>query len=364
MPRAAVVAGAHLRSMHRRRLLTAGFAAALGPAACAEPVLPVPPLRRSTGLDAQLTTALLTQAAALPRLHALLVARDGTTLVERAFRGPGLDRPANIKSASKSLLSAIAGAAIARGVLTGVDQRIAPILGARVPADVDPRVRELTVGHLLSMRTGLQSTSGPNFGAWAASADPVAYALGRSFVDQPGGRMIYSTGTSHVLSAVLTRASGRSTLELARDWLGGPLDVEVPAWPRDPQGTYIGGNDMRLSPRALLRFGEAYRLDGALEDERLVPAAWVRASWRPQGVSMWTGAGYGNGWWARSSGAHDVRYAWGYGGQMVFVVPSLALTAVMTSDPSPAERDGHVHALHALLDTLIVPAAERGAQSA
>ena len=66
-------------------------------------------------------------------------------------------------------------------------------------------------------------------------------------------------GSSHLLSAVLTRASGRSTHALAREWLGEPLGIEIPPWPRDPQGIFFGGNDMLMSPRALLRFGELYR---------------------------------------------------------------------------------------------------------
>ena len=71
--------------------------------------------------------------------------------------------------------------------------------------------------------------------------------------------MLYSTGSYHLLSAALTQASGRSTLALARDWLGEPLGIEIPPWTRDPQGFYLGGNNMMLSPRALLRFGEMYR---------------------------------------------------------------------------------------------------------
>lgn len=62
----------------------------------------------------------------------------------------------------------------------------------------------------------------------------MAHALSRPFVDAPGGGMLYSTGSSHLLSAILTRASGRSTLDLARDWLGEPLGIGLPPWDRDP----------------------------------------------------------------------------------------------------------------------------------
>ncbi|CAL1690236.1 hypothetical protein MMB232_00358 [Brevundimonas subvibrioides] len=351
--------------MQRRHFLAGGvgLAFAAGPlAACgqsAAPALRAPPTR---GLDPALLAAALEQAGALPRLHALIVARDGQALADRVFRGPGLEVPVNIKSASKSVLTAVAGVAIGQGILSGVDQSVAPFLSDRFPANPDPRLASLTLGHLLSMRAGLGSTSGANYGAWVSSPNWVRHALARPFESDPGGTLIYSTGTSHLTSAVLTKASGRSTLALTRDALGEPLGITVPSWPADPQGIYFGGNDMRLSPRALLVFGELYRNDGLHEGRRILPEGWVQTSWEPRGTSRYTGDGHGYGWWIRRAGGHDVFYAWGYGGQMVFVVPGLNLTVVMTSDPSPVEqRDGHVQRLHALLADGLIPAAERGA---
>ncbi|HEY0027368.1 MAG TPA: serine hydrolase [Allosphingosinicella sp.] len=139
-------------------------------------------------------------------------------------------------------------------------------------------------------------------------------------------------------SAVLTRASGRSTHDLARKWLAKPLGIELPPWQRDPQGIYFGGNDMLMSPRALLRFGELYRGDGVLEGRRILPEGWVAQSWRPRTTSPWSGNPYGYGWFSQQAGEHDVHFAWGYGGQMLFIVPDLELTVVMISDPSPHAR--------------------------
>jgi CubicO group peptidase (beta-lactamase class C family) len=169
--------------------------------------------------------------------------------------------------------------------------------------------------------------------------------------------MLYSTGSSHLLSAVLTRAAGRSTLALARDWLGGPLDITIPPWPRDPQGIYFGGNDMLLSPRGLLRFGEMYRQGGVFAGRRVLPEAWVEASWTPQVHSPFTGHSYGYGWFTSEARGYAVRYAWGYGGQMLYVVPDLALAVVMTSDTdAPSGRTGYARELHALLAEVIIPA--------
>jgi CubicO group peptidase (beta-lactamase class C family) len=319
----------------------------------------------TTGLDSALLEQTLARAAALPRLHALLVARDGAEHVAEAFRGPGLERPVNVKSVSKSVMAALAGAGMARGILAGVDQRIAPLLDDLVPADADPRVGAITIDHLLTMRAGLERTSGRNYGRWVASTNWVRYALSRPFVDEPGGRMLYSTGSYHLLSAVLTRVSGMSTLELARAWLGAPLGIEIPPWTRDPQGIYLGGNNMLLSPRALLRFGEMYRQGGAYEGRQILPGSWIEASWTPRVRSRFTGHAYGYGWFMASARGHPVCYGWGYGGQMIYVVPDLALTVVMTSDhDGPSGRSGYVRELHALLADGIVPAAERGAGGA
>jgi CubicO group peptidase (beta-lactamase class C family) len=313
----------------------------------------------ATGFDAKLLDQALARAATLPSLHALLVARAGEERVAEAFRGPGPDRPVNVKSLSKSVMSALAGAAIERGVLRGVDQRIAPILADLVPRDADPRVGAITIDHLLTMRAGLERTSGTNYGRWVSSPDWVRHVLSRPFVDQPGGRMLYSTGSYHLLSAVLTRAAGLSTLELARAWLGEPLGIDIPPWTRDPQGFYLGGNNMLLAPRALLRFGEAYRL-GARGERRILPASWIAASWTPRTRSRFTGHHYGYGWFIAQARGHPVYYGWGYGGQMIYVLPDLALTVVMTSnDDAASARGGHVQRLHALLVEAIIPAAER-----
>jgi CubicO group peptidase (beta-lactamase class C family) len=188
----------------------------------------------------------------------------------------------------------------------------------------------------------------------------VRFALSRPFVADPGTAMLYSTGSTHLLSAALTRATGRSTLTNVREWLGEPLGIDIPSWPADPQGIYFGGNEMRLSPRALVRFGELYRLGGIIDGRRIVPAKWIEESWTPRTVSPWSGQEYGYGWFLTDMHGHPVRFAWGFGGQMVYVVPDLRLTIVMTSDPNGTRDTGHVDALHSIVNNAIIRAAERG----
>ena len=303
--------------------------------------------------------ALLDQAEELTSLKTVIIARNGTVITERGYRGSSVRVPGNIKSASKSVMSALVGIAIGKGLLDGVEQKVAPILRSDLPANPDPRLAELTIGNLLSMQAGLERMSGANYGRWVSSRNWVRTALAQPFVDEPDGAMLYSTASTHLLSAILTRRSGRPTLALARDWFGDVEGFSIAAWARDPQGIYLGGNEMAMSPRSLLAFGELYRQGGRTANGRqVVPADWVATSWQPRTASRFTGDAYGYGWFLRSMGGYDVRYAWGYGGQMLYIAPQLGLTLVMTSrDDAPAGRTGYRDALHRLAEAVIAAVA-------
>lgn len=282
--------------------------------------------------------ALIEQADSLERLHSLLVLHDGEVLIEHVRRGPGLGEPVNLKSLSKTILSALAGIAIEQGQIEGVDQPLVELLGEQRPAELADGAEQISFGHALSLQTGLRSTSGRYYGAWVQSDNWVEHALTRPMVARPGERMIYSTGSTHLVGAALVEVSGESLLTLAREWLGEPLNIRIPDWMSDPQGIHFGGNEMRLSPRALARFGEAYRLDGVVDGQRVIPASWIDASWTPRGRSPWSGDDYGYGWFIDRIGGQQAYYGRGYGGQGLFVIPDAALTVVVVSDPTPPSR--------------------------
>lgn len=331
--------------MFRRSFLAAGAGA----------LLIAPAGAQAPGIE-----AVLERAGELGQLRTLLAAHEGEIIASRGYRGHTVSEPTNIKSASKSVISALTGIAIDRGILEGTDQRIAPLLADDLPADPDPRLDEITIGNLLSMQAGLQRTSGRNYGRWVTSRNWVRAALAQPFVDDPGGAMLYSTGSTHLLSAILTRQTGRSTLALARDWLGSLEGFQIGAWERDPQGIYMGGNQMAMSARSLLAFGELYRRGGVTADgQRLISAGWIDQSWRRRTRSRFNGDGYGYGWFMRGIGGHEVKYGWGFGGQMLYVVPALDLTVVMTSDEdNPSARTGYRNALHGLLRGIMTPLAQ------
>jgi CubicO group peptidase (beta-lactamase class C family) len=195
-----------------------------------------------------------------------------------------------------------------------------------------PARRPITIRDLLTMRSGLRSTSFENYGLWVTSDDWVRHALTRPLESEPGTSTSYSTGDSHLLSAVLTEALDRDLLTFANEHLFDPLDSQIRSWQRDPKGYRFGGNNMSLTPRALLRFGQLDLNDGRHEGEQLLPAEWIERSTEPRVNDSFRGYWYGYYWWIDRVDGTRVQFAWGHGGQYLFVVPAYELTVVITSD--------------------------------
>lgn len=284
----------------------------------------------------------------LPQFHAMIVQRGDDIVFAEALRGPGLDRVANIKSCSKSIVALLAGNAISQGAIASAEATLGVVAPSIIPSDATQGVADLTIEDLLTLRAGLEGTSGPNYGAWVNSDNWVGFALRRPMIATPGERMIYSTGTTHVLGAALTVATGQSLLEQARSVLGRPLGIEIPPWTRDPQGFYFGGNEMALTPRAMLRIAVLMRDGGRFGGEQILSPDWIRASVRPHTRSPFSGLDYGYGWFLTDSGFILAR---GYGGQVIAAHPERDLAVAITSDPnSPARSGGYFGQLINLLE--------------
>ena len=274
--------------------------------------------------------------------------------MERYFGGRRATQLANVKSVSKSVISALVGIAIERKHIPTVREPISTYFPESLRGDANAAKRAITVEDLLTMRSGLESTSGRNYGAWVTSKNWVRYALARELETPPGEEMEYSTGNTHLLSAILTIATKKSTWQFAQDVLARPLGFSLARWPQDPQGIYFGGNDMLFTPRQLVTFGELYLHRGRHGDQQIVPSRWIDESLVPRGRSDFNDQLYGYGWWMREFVGEQTYFAWGFGGQYVFIIPRLQLVVVTTSSTATGEeRRGHRRTIFGLLEDVI-----------
>jgi CubicO group peptidase (beta-lactamase class C family) len=299
----------------------------------------------------------VTEASRLTRLHSLLVSWHGEVILERYFNGTKASRLANIKSASKSVISALVGIAIEQGKIPNVQQQLGNYFPEYLRNEKDALKRQITIEDLLTMRSGLESTSNRNYGAWVLSSNWVRHALSRPMLSPPGTAMIYSTGNTHLLSAILTRTTGKSTWQFAQETIAKPLGFSLAQWTRDPQGIYFGGNEMSLTARQMLAFGEMYLNGGQVNGKQVVPAKWVETSLAARTVSRRDSERfYGYGWWVRELAGFQTYYAWGYGGQFIFLVPKLNLVIVTTSASEPGtERRSHLDAIYDIVEDVVIP---------
>lgn len=263
-------------------------------------------------------------------IHSILIIRHGYLVFESYFYPYDKDTIHNLKSVSKSFLSSVVGIALREKLLTDLDQKVADIFPEYFGSVNDPRKREITIRHLLTMTAGFEwAENTPISDRLWKSRNWVKYAIEMPLTDNPGEKFLYNTALTHLMSAILTKTSGVSTQELAEKYLLDPLGIKVGLWRRDPQGICFGGSELYLTPRDMAKFGYLYLKQGIWNGRSIVPVDWVSESVKSQvkTVNNERSGDYGYWWWP-----HPGCYAaQGWGGQQIVVAPEQDLVVVFTS---------------------------------
>lgn len=267
-------------------------------------------------------------------VNSIVIRKDNDLVAERYLDYMSAEKATNIKSASKSILSLLIGIAIDKQYLDGVDQRLDSFFPDYFKANPSSEKSAITLKDLLTMRSGLRTTSFNHYGKWVSSNDWVTYVLDRPLVQKSGDKMVYSTGTSHLLSVILTNATGMSAKEFADKYLFEPMDIELNGWIRDPHGYYLGGNDMILKPEDMIKIGRLVMDKGSYNGKQLISEKWIEESLRTYTKSPASHHDYGYMWWREKVGDYEVQFAWGYAGQYILMFPQLDAVVAITSDIS------------------------------
>ena len=313
----------------------------------------------SQGMNPDLIGDGLARLADSPTRRSIIIMRKGYIVYESYFNGSHAADSNNIASVSKSMLSALVGIAIDRGHFESTDDRIADFLPEYFAA-AEPRLRELTLHHMLTMTHGLAWEENEAARLLNRSENWLADILSIPMSSEPGTQFLYSTGVSHVLSAVLTEATGMSVCEFAHRFLFEPLGIEAEFWGVDPQGYFTGGHSVSMTAREVARFGQLFLDEGAWQGEQIVPGWWVAASTAPQVDIGNNYAGYGYYWWLNRIAEYDMYSALGAGGQILHVIPELETVLVTTHGFQGNQRDYAEEAeSYQFLWDYLIPAVER-----
>jgi CubicO group peptidase (beta-lactamase class C family) len=259
-------------------------------------------------------------------IHSLLLIRNGAVVVDAAFYPYDGSTVHDLASETKSVMTTLIATAAEQGTLQ-LDQPVLSFFPERSIANRDARKERLTVRHLAGMTSGFDCTRAANEPLtleMRAAPDPVQFALDRPMAAEPGTQFAYCNLGSHLLAAILQRATGMSALDFARQNLFAPLGIQDVIWPADAQGVNHGWGDLHLQPRDMAKIGYLWLNQGRWEDTQLVSRAWVEASVTHQ-IQSDSDDGYGYGWWVTADGLPGEYRADGRGGQYTIVIPTLNL---------------------------------------
>lgn len=285
----------------------------------------------SQGLDSAVLAEALdyVRSKGIP-LHSFLIVRNGVVVLD-AYIYPYTGRePHDIASATKSVTSAATGIAIEQGYIKSVDQNVMPLL-PHAPGDSDPRRRNVSVRHLLTMTSGFDCDTEGGEKALAAmrhSPDWVAFALAIPMRADPGSLYAYCSCNNHLLSSIITATTGKSLLEFTQKNLFGPLGITDVVWPADPKGRTHGWGDLHLYPHDMARLGLLYLNRGRWGNVQIEPANWVSESSKAS-VTVREGVGYGYSWWINTA-RPPIFEAVGRGGQRIAILPKENMVVVFT----------------------------------
>lgn len=286
----------------------------------------------------------------------------------------------DIASVTKSIMSILIGIAIDDGELEGVDQTLGELLPDHRRL-MTPRTASITLHQVLTMTAGLPPDEN-NDAAGVGAQNWVAAILSNDLAQPPGEDFAYSSAGSHILSAVLAEATGRSVLDYAREKLFSPLGIDTEpaaepvlhprnlsryeaatfAWPVDQQGHHMGYAWLKIAPADMVKIGQLMLAGGEWGGQRVVSRRWVTESTRAH-VSTTdrqrrVSDAYAYQWWVTTAAGHHAYAASGFGGQLIEVVPDLDLVVVFSTDIVQPTRVS-TEPLISLVDQVIAPAVTR-----
>ena len=283
------------------------------------------------GMDRAKLNLAAADLAKQANLWSFVVVRNDALVFEKYFNGSDKTASNNIHSASKSILSAAVGIAIDRGFIKSIDTKVAELLPTYFTKITDPVKRTLSLRNLLTMQSGLQWTEDSTEYEIEKKPDWIQAILNLKQSKAPGTSFLYSTGNTHLMSAIIAQNTGMSLSSFVQKNIFNKLGVKPEHWGVDPKGYNSGGYNLYITPREMAKFGMLYLNEGRWKGEQIVPRAWAIEAQEKQ-VNARAGFDYGFNWWIRQIGGHKVAFAWGYGGQFIYTIKDLNLVVIITTN--------------------------------
>jgi len=298
----------------------------------------------------------------IKNIHSILLIKNGNLVLEEYFSGYHRNLTHTVQSVTKSVTSILFGIAHDQGEKIVLENKLFDYLPEYKELGSNNAKNEITLKHLLTMKAGLEWNEmhePSDITGMFKSNDCIKYVLERKLLDPPGEVFFYGSGLSTVLGRILKNTTGSDVDQFADKHLFTPLGISEYAWSKLPDGAVATGWGLYLRPRDMAKIGYLFLKDGMWKRKQIVSKKWVAESIHPHVKGdLVSGTGYGYQWWRGTSriGNRDIDsfYAAGHGGQFIFVIPSLDVITVITSQ-ADNNNAGDFRA-YSVLENYIIPA--------
>jgi CubicO group peptidase (beta-lactamase class C family) len=297
-------------------------------------------------------------------IHSLLVIRHGSIIKEEYYYGYNVNTLHPIYSDTKSVTSCLMGIAFDQGKLKDLRKQLLsffPEYSSFSYSDVNKSL--ITLEDVLMMKAGFDWNEGaypygdqknPVSGL-SQSSDWIKFMLDTPMKDRPGSKFAYNSGCSMLLSGILRNTLNQQAHDYAKNVLFNPLNITNYIWETGSQGIANTGWGLHLRPRDMAKFGLLYLYEGKWQDKQIVSKEWVQKS-TSRMTLLTNGYRYGYQWWmmplskdSTSNYVNDIKIAWGYGGQFIFVIPSLDMVVVSTAGDYNSQYEGAINLIQDML---------------
>ncbi|MEE9364592.1 MAG: serine hydrolase [Cellulophaga sp.] len=273
----------------------------------------------------------------LVNTHCILIAKQEKLIFETYFDGFNANIPHDLRSASKSISSAMIGIAIDDKIIGSVDEKLYDFIPKAYQYTKDSLKSKITIKDLLTMNSGLDVNNIASENYYQNSNNWLKTTLEAPMVKEPGTYADYGSANPFLLGVYLNERLEKPLEIYMDEKFFAPLGITNYINQTDDMeiAPYFGGG-MLLTPRDMLKFGQLYLNKGIWKGKQIISEKWVKESFEKHVQLQDRNKNeYGYLWW---HGTYIVDgkeitsiEARGAGGQFIFVIPELELVVVITS---------------------------------
>lgn len=295
----------------------------------------------NTGLDSTLLIQMITEIieGKYPNIHSILILKEGKLVLEEYFYEYHKDKLHELRSATKSFISALVGIAIDKGYIKSVDEKVLPYFTEYNIKNMTEAKKKITISNLLTNQSGLDcdvynGNAVGNESIMSYEDDWIQYSLDLPMNDSAGGIGQYCSSNPILLGRIIEKATKMPLPDFATHTLFKDLKITDFIWNFKPDKSSAETFcQLNLKPRDMAKFGLLYLNNGVANNKQTLPEAWVKQSLEKHSVVA--GLDYGYLWWTRylevNGERHYGKLAQGNGGQKIYIFKELDLVIVITA---------------------------------